>query len=68
MYVLLVDVLGKAVKVGEEASELEGGVDDGPNGVLLFAIDALHPVGTDLHIDAGETLLVHPPANAVCRL
>ena len=68
MYVLLVDVLGKTVEVGEEVPKLEGGVDDGPNGVHLLTIDALHTIGADLHIDAGKPLFVHPPANVVCCL
>lgn len=42
---LLVDVLSEVVEVGAEVAELEGGVDDGPDGVHLAAVHALHPVG-----------------------
>jgi hypothetical protein len=62
---LLVDVSDDAVKVGWEVPELERGVDHGPDGVHLVAADALDPVGADLHVDAAEVVLVHPPAHAV---
>lgn len=65
---LLVDVLREVFKVGAEVPELEGGVDDGPDGVHLAAVDALHPVGANLDVDAGEVPFVNPAANVVCRL
>ena len=65
---LLVGVAGEVVEVGAEVGELERGVDDGPDGVHFAAVDALHPVGGDLHADAAEVVLAHPPADVVRRL
>jgi hypothetical protein len=36
--------------------------------VQLVAINALHPVSTDLNVNAGEVLLVHPAADVIRRL
>lgn len=69
IYVLLhVDAADDAVEVGVEGPELERVVDDGPDGVEVVAAEALHPVGPDLHVEAAEVVLVHPPAHALRRL
>ena len=57
----------KRVKVGAEVPELERGVDDGPDGAHLATVHALHPVGANVDVDAGEVLLVHPAADVVRR-